>query len=399
MSVSKKQIFMPVVVLLGGAALFGGILATKSGDGKREEEKTVPYVSVQPIELAPIQLMAHSQGEVQSRYQTRVVSEVTGKVVAVSALFENGGLVKKGELLAQIDPFDYEVRVQQAKANLASARAAFIQERAQGRVAEAEWASITNAEPSELGLRKPQQEQALASVKAAEAAYTQAQKDLERTEIRAPFDALIKSRDVSPGTFVNIGGVLGEILDVSLAEIRLPVNQSDFAILHNAGRGAQVTLQGNVYGKSHTWQANIVRDEGMVDAASRMIYLVAQVADPYALNSEAPRLPFGTYVSADIHGELLPEALKIPRRLFINGDIPVVFDRKLDLRDVTVIKDEGKYSIVSGGLAQGDLMVVSTLAAPIAGMELTWEGAPTPKSDEQPESAIASADASAKETK
>ncbi|ABD82353.1 efflux RND transporter periplasmic adaptor subunit [Saccharophagus degradans] len=398
MSVTKQQIFRPIAVLLGGAAVFTLIMFTKSSDDKREEEKLVPYVSVEKVELAPIQLVAHSQGEVRSRYQTRIVSEVSGKVQAVSPAFENGGLVKKGELLAQIDPFDYEVKVQQAKANLASARAAFIQERAQGRVAEAEWASITNAEPSELGLRKPQQEQALASVKAAEAAYTQAQKDLERTQILAPFDALVKSRDVSPGTFLNIGGTLGELLDVSLAEVRLPVNQSDFSILQNAGRNAQVVLRGHVYGQTQTWQARIVRDEGMVDAASRMIYLVAHIIDPYALNNATPRLPFGTYVSAEIHGELLPQALKIPRRIFINGAIPVVADHKLELREVTVLKEEGKHSIVSAGLADGDLMVVSTLAAPIAGMELTWEGAPTPKSEEATEKAIASA-ADVKEVK
>lgn len=127
MSVTKQQIFRPIAVLLGGAAVFTLIMFTKSSDDKREEEKLVPYVSVEKVELAPIQLVAHSQGEVRSRYQTRIVSEVSGKVQAVSPAFENGGLVKKGELLAQIDPFDYEVKVQQAKANLASARAAFIQ--------------------------------------------------------------------------------------------------------------------------------------------------------------------------------------------------------------------------------------------------------------------------------
>lgn len=397
MSVSKKQIFLPMAVIAGGILLAVFIVMSRSGAEKRDEEKVVPYVSVEHVKLAPIQLVAHSQGEVTSRYETRLVSQVSGKILQVSPKFESGGLVQKGELLAQIDPFDYEVRVQQAKANLASARAAFIQERAQGRVAEAEWAAISNAEPSELGLRKPQQEQALASVKASEAAYTQAQKDLERTQILAPFDAIVKSRSVSPGTFVNTGGAVGELLDVSVAEVRLPVNQADFAVLQQAGREARVALEGVVYGQTHVWDAQVVRDEGLIDPASRMIYLVAQVQDPYSAKPEnkgKPRLPFGTYVKAKINGRLLESAIKIPRRLFVNGALPLIKDSKLSLQEVVVAKQEGKFSIVSEGVLDGDLMVVSTLDAPISGMKVTWEGAPT--SDEESESAIAAADSSIK---
>lgn len=395
MSATKKQILFPLAAISGGVLLALMIIMTKAGANKRDEEKTVPFVSVETISLDPIQLVAHSQGEVGARYQTRLVSQVSGKVIEVSPSFENGALVKKGDLLVQIDPFDYKVRAQQAKANLASARAAFIQERAQGQVAEAEWAAISNAEPSELGLRKPQQEQALAAVKASEAAYTQALKDLERTKILAPFDGIVKSREVSPGTFVNVGGNVGELLDVSVAEVRLPVNQSDFAILNEAGQSAQVQLFGTVYGQPNVWQAQVVRDEGLVDADSRMIYLIAHIDDPYTIKPEhegRARLPFGTYVKAEISGKRLEAAVRVPRRLFINGFLPLVKDQRLTLQEVGIVKEEGKFSIVHEGVLEGDLLVVSTLDAPVAGMEVTWEGAPNPLDPQNAESAIASAD-------
>ncbi|MFT5083189.1 MAG: RND family efflux transporter MFP subunit [Lentisphaeria bacterium] len=374
MNVKTKKILLPVLVLVAGILIFAGLKASKAPADKKGDDKTVPFVSVEPIELIEMQLVAHSQGEVRPRYQSTLVSQVSGTVVAIAENFVNGGLVKKDELLAQIDPFDYNVRLQQAKANLASARAAFIQERAQGRVAEAEWAEISSAEPSELGLRKPQQEQALAAVKAAEASFTQAQKDLERTEIRAPFDALVKSRNISPGTFVNIGGMLGEVMDIAVAEIRLPVNQDDFAILVEAGRNASVTLEGTVYGELQSWQAKVIRDEGMVDAASRMIYLVASINDPYAFLSDAPRLPFGTYVTAAIEGEMFPAAVQIPRRLFIGDKLPIIEDKKLQLKEVVVVKEDGKFSIVTGGVKSGGLLVMSTLDAPVSGMAVSWKG-------------------------
>ena len=372
MGITKKQIILPFIFLGVGVLGFVILQMTKAPAEKKDDVKAVPFVAVEPADMVPMQLSAASQGEVSPRYATRLVSQVSGLVVTTTANFVNGGIVKKGDLLVQIDPFDYQVRLQQANAELASARAAFIQERAQGRVAEAEWATISNAAPSELGLRKPQQEQALAAVKAAEASLTQAQKDLERTEIRAPFDGLIKMRSVSPGHFVNVGGEVGEIMDISVAEIRLPVNQHDFAFLLNMGRDADVTLSGTAYGQPQQWQARIVRDEGMVDSDSRMIYLVAQVDDPYGMQSNQPRLPFGTYVSADIKGETITAA-RIPRRLFINNRLPIVEDNKLVMSSVKQIRQDGKFTIVTEGLDVGDLILISALDAPVDGMEVKWQ--------------------------
>lgn len=372
MSATKKKIFFPILVLMMGVGAFVMLQATKAPAEKKDEKVVVPYVAVEEITVEPLQLLAQSQGEVMSRYETFLASEVSGVIVTITPEFVNGGIIKKGELLAQIDPFDYDVRVQQANANLASARAAFIQERAQGQVAEAEWASISNAKPSELGLRKPQQEQALAAVKAAEAELTQAKKDLERTEIRAPFDALVRVRNISPGQFVSVGNALGQLMDISVAEVRLPVNQADFAILKNRGELAEVDFYGQSYGKETVWKGQIVRDEGMIDADSRMTYLVAQVNDPYGLNTNKPRLPFGTYVTAQIKGGIV-DGVRIPRRLFVNQQLPLIKDNTLHLADVTQLKQDGKFTIVSGGLVTGDLLLMSTLDAPVDGMAVTWE--------------------------
>lgn len=372
MSATKKKIFFPIFVLMMGVGAFVMLQATKAPAEKKDEKVVVPYVAVEEITVEPLQLLAQSQGEVMSRYETFLASEVSGVIMMITPEFVNGGIIKKGELLAQIDPFDYDVRVQQANANLASARAAFIQERAQGQVAEAEWASISNAKPSELGLRKPQQEQALAAVKAAEAELTQAKKDLERTEIRAPFDALVRVRNISPGQFVSVGNALGQLMDISVAEVRLPVNQADFAILKNRGELAEVDFYGQSYGAETVWKGQIVRDEGMIDADSRMTYLVAQVNDPYGLNTNKPRLPFGTYVTAQIKGAMV-EGTRIPRRLFVNQKLLLIKDNALHFADVTQLKQDGKFTIVSGGLATGDLLLMSTLDAPVEGMAVTWE--------------------------
>ncbi|WP_019600927.1 efflux RND transporter periplasmic adaptor subunit [Teredinibacter turnerae] len=366
---------LPFVVLIAAIALFAVFMAFKKAPEKKEDKQEAPFVSVERIELHPMTLTVTSQGLVKAKYETDLLAQVSGEIVKVAPGFVRGGLVKKGDLLAQIDPFNYEVKLQQARANLASARASFILERAQGKVAEAEWEKITSAEPSDLGLRKPQQEQALAAVKAAEAGVKQASKDLERTKIIAPFDALIAGRSVSPGTFVNIGTSIGRVMDVSKAEVRLPVPSNELEFLEGDGLQAPVELSATLGNQAYRWNATIARDEGVVDDNSRMFYLVAEISDPYNLhsNSKQKRLPFGTYVTAEITGRQLASAAEVPRSLLRDDKIALFSNDKLAYTTVEVVRHQGKSSIVTAGLNNGDMMITSSLQYPIEGMSLALE--------------------------
>jgi len=372
MTSSTKRIVLPILIIVVAVGIFAALMAAKAPPEKKSEERETPFVSVETIQLAPLTLKVQSQGLVQPKYDTQILAQVSGEITFIASSFVRGGLVKKGDLLAQIDPFNYQVKLQQANANLASAKANFILERAQGQVAEAEWQKITTAEPSELGLRKPQQEQALAAVKAAEAGVKQATKDLQRTKIIAPFDALIGTRNVSPGSFVNMGTPIGQVLDIDTAEVRLPVAGDDLLFLEAAGRNAAVTLTAFISGKPFSWQATIVRDEGVVDSSSRMVYLVAQLNDPYLQTGaeHAYRLPFGTFVTAEIEGRILPSAAYVPRQLLGSQGIPLLVDKKLHFRPVEVVRHEGKLSVISSGLNDGDLYITSSLEYPIEGMPL-----------------------------
>ena len=380
MTSNTKRIVFPLALLLIAAGLVSIIVASKKPPEKKPEKNEAPFVTVTKVELAPLTLTVKSQGLVKPKFDTRLLAQVSGEVTEVSPQFVRGGLVKKGGLLAQIDPFNYEVKLQQANASLAGAKAQFILERAQGRVAEAEWDKITNAEPSELGLRKPQQEQALAAVKAAEAGVRQATKDLQRTRIIAPFDALVTARSISPGTFVNMGANIGNVVNVETAEVRLPVPGNELAYLANSGIDSSVTLTAVVSGKPQQWQANIVRDEGVIDDSSRMVYLVAQITNPYQLGARAStaspspaRLPFGTYVIASIEGIQLEAAASVPRHLLSDNRLALIVDNKLAFAEVEIVRHEGKNSIISTGLESGDQLITSSLPYPIEGMLLKTE--------------------------
>lgn len=373
----KKQIIVPIIILLAGILLFVGLSSMKKPPEEKPKVDTRPIVAVEPVSVGPMHLTVDSYGEVKPKYETVLVAQVNGQIVELSDTFVRGGFVAKGQLLARIDPNDYEAALIDAEATLASANAALEKERAQGKVAEREWKRITDTSPTELSLRKPQLAQEMARVKAAEASVLRAKRNLERTEIRAPYDAMIEARDVGLGSFVATGSKVGKLLGTAVAEVRLPVADNQLEFLENQGREATVTLTGIFAGQEKQWTASIARSEGVVDSKSRMSYLVAEIQDPYQLANGANQEPlrFGSYVNADIYGVTIAQATEVPRYLVESGRVAIL-DQESKLRyiDVDVVRSDGANVIITGGLNRGDRMIVSALDYPIDGMELMLEG-------------------------
>jgi RND family efflux transporter MFP subunit len=374
----KKQIIVPIVILATGILLFVGFSSMKKPPEEKAEVDNTPIVAVEPVTVAPMTLIVGSYGIVKPKYETELVAQVSGQIVALSEDFVRGGFVNKGKLLARIDPNDYEAALIEAEANMASARAALETERAQGKVAESEWKRITNTSPTELSLRKPQLAQELARVKSAQASVLRAKRNLERTEIRAPYDAMIDSRAIGLGSFVGVGTNIGKLLGTAIAEVRLPVADHQLQYLTNQGNGAVVNLLGAFAGVDVTWSAEIARSEGVVDNKSRMTYLVAEIKDPYALiESEAKQntaLRFGSYVNAEIVGINIAQASLVPRYLVENGRVAVLdAESKLQYVDIEIARQEGGNVVVSHGLSDGDKLIVSALDYPVNGMKLALQ--------------------------
>jgi len=390
------QIILPIVILIVGIVLFFAFKALKKPPEEKPEVENIPIVAVEEITVSPMTLNVRSYGIVKPKYETEMVAQVSGQVVELSPVFVRGGFVKAGQLLARIDPNDYQAALIDAEANMASAKAALEQERAQGKVAESDWKSITDSSPTELSLRKPQLAQELARVKSAQASVLRAKRNLERTEIRAPYDAMIESRMIGLGSFVGTGTQVGKLLGTDIAEIRLPVADSELQFLNGDGVNSSVVLEGTYSGETKEWLATISRSEGVIDEKSRMSYLVAEIKDPYLLSentTNALPLRFGSYINAKVIGLGIAQATSLPRYLVVNNKVAILDeDSKLHYAKVDVIREDGSNVIIAGGLQSGDRMIVSALDYPIDGMKLAL---PSNKSDLEekdntPETQIAS---------
>ena len=382
----KKQIILPIVILVAGVIAFIGFSSLKTPPEVKADVENIPIVAVENIVVTPITLHVNSYGIIKPKYETSLVAQVNGEIVELNAVFVRGGFVKKGQLLARIDPNDYHAALIDAQANMASARATLEKEVAQGKVAEREWNLITDTSPTELSLRKPQLAQELARVKSAQAAVLRAERNLQRTEIKAPYDAMIENRMIGLGSFVSVGTQIGKLLGTAIAEVRLPVADNQLQYLIDQGHNAKVKLVGTYAGKSVEWLANITRNEGVIDNTSRMTYLVAEIQNPYLLpdnladkngtgNTDVSNivpLRFGAYVKAEILGMKIANASILPRYLVVGDKVALLdSDSKLHYATIDIVRQQGADVVVSSGLFDNDRLIISALDYPVDGMKLT----------------------------
>jgi len=408
--VHKKQIILPIAILVAGVIAFVGFSSLKAPPEEKAEVDNTPIIAVENITVAPMTLHVSSYGIVKPKYETSLVAQVYGEIVELTDVFVRGGFVKKGQLLARIDPNDYHAALIEAQASMASARAALEKEVAQGKVAEREWKQIKDTSPTELSLRKPQLAQELARVKSAQAGVLRAERNLQRTEIKAPYDAMVDNRMIGLGSFVSVGTQIGKLLGTEVAEVRLPVADNQLQFLIDQGQDAKVKLVGTYAGERVEWLANIARNEGVIDNKSRMTYLVAEIQNPYLLKgtsaaknatgnvavSHVEPLRFGSYVQAEILGVNIANASILPRYLVVGNSVALLDNEsKLHYATIDIVRQEGANVIVSSGLLDGDRLIVSALDYPVDGMKLTLisdkKEQQTPL-DKNPEVQVASTD-------
>nr|WP_258311747.1 efflux RND transporter periplasmic adaptor subunit [Shewanella marisflavi] len=342
------------------------MMSTQKTPEQKEEEVPVPIVDVMPVKSETVSLNLPSYGVVQPKNKTQLVTEVQGRMLTISDKFVAGGIVKRGDMLAQIEPSDYEADLMQAQATLAQAKAALDEEIARGEVAKNDWKGYDGGVPPELGLRLPQLKKEQANVKFAEAALARAQRNLERTTIRAPFDGIIKARNVDLGQYVTLGTNLGELYDTRVAEIRLPLANQELAYLESIDNpDTQVTLSAELAGRTVSWTGKVVRSEGVIDADNRMVYLVAEVKDPYlrehTVEGQLP-LKYGTFVNAIIKGRTVEGIVKLPRYIVREHHVAVVRDdNTLEMREVNVVRSDIENVYIKDSLKDGERISLTTI--------------------------------------
>ncbi|PIE62223.1 MAG: hypothetical protein CSA26_13365, partial [Desulfobacterales bacterium] len=149
-------------------------------------------VSVRVVTPKSYPAVVKSFGEVAPLWQTTIRGQVDGKIIFLSEKLRVGSIVKKGELLVQLEKSEFEMHVAEARSRLAAAKVVLLRELRESEQARKNWerANIRGEPDSPLVLRVPQLEAAKSDVAAAQSALKRAETLLRYTDIRAPFDGV-----------------------------------------------------------------------------------------------------------------------------------------------------------------------------------------------------------------
>lgn len=334
-----------------------------------------------------------TQGVVRAHYETPLTAAVSGTIITITPSFEDGAFFSEGDVLAELDPADFQAALAGAESRVARAEAALAQEEARAKQARLNWEDLGyDGEPSPLVLRIPQLKEANANVDAARAEFDQAFLNLQRTKVRAPFDGRVRVRNVGLGQAVGNSTALGELYATDYAEVRLPLTPEQLAFIDLPSRPddrpLSVTLTSTHSvgpdGNSQQWSAQIVRSEGALDESSRELFAIAQINDPFGLESGKPPLRIGQPVRASVEGRTLEDVFVIPRLALRGVDRIYLVDREepaIIRTSIEPIWSTSEVLIVRDGLEAGQWLSTTRLpyapdGAPVEIVETVSASAP-----------------------
>lgn len=372
-----KRFLGPIIVVVAGIMLAAAIVATGPKVELLPAAERVPVVDTLVARKQTVRMTVTAHGAVMPKIESNLVAEVSGRVVAVAPTMVSGGFFAKGDVLVEIERLDYDVALEQARANLASA---------ESELANAEKAYERRRELTESdSISQSQHDDALnrltvarASLRASRAQVSRAERDLERTRLVAPYDGRVRSERVDAGQFVNRGESVAALYSTDYAEVRLPVRDADLAFLplplslaQTGDHGAmpEVVLSAPFAGEERTWKARIVRTEGELDPQTRMVNLIAEIEAPYEQAGDTPPLTVGLFVQAEILGSEFEGIVAVPRSVVRDGDrLHIVTpERRLEFRTVDVLRRQGETIYLRSGVGDGEIICRTELSGATEG--------------------------------
>ena len=393
---ASRNIMRLIICLLLIAVGIGGarfLIATKPKVSKRPPEKMAPLVRTAALQAENYTFSIPAMGTVIPARETGLEVPASGEVIYVHPELTEGGMLAKGTKILQVDPKDYELALHQKRRALADAEYAYKLEQGHQDVARQEWNLLYGDKPmdegeSDLALRKPHLEKVKVEIEAARAELEQAEINLKRSTLTAPFNALVLNSYVELGSQVSSQKRLADLVgtDNYWVQVSLPLDRLKWIQVPN-GEQAEGSVVKIFYRTDNVKIGRVIRLLPDLSKEGRMARLLIEVNDPLDLqakNEKQPMLLIGEYVRVSIEGEELQNVFQVPRSALHNDSEVWIFNEegKLSIRPVkTIWRDRGSV-VVSDGFKSGENLVISDIAAPVAGMDLRIEQ--PGKKDKQP---------------
>jgi len=378
------RILLPVIVVTLG--LCCAYLIFKSGPKakRRQPIRKAALVQVLTVQRTSPKVTIQAMGTIMPARRVTLHSQVSGRVVELASEFVIGGHFQAGEMMLKTDPREYRLTIVQRQSEVARARYELKLESGRQDIAKREMELFhsdkkISKKDRELALRKPHLANARAALKAAKAALAKARMDLERTEIKAPFNGLILDKMIDLGANLSTQTPLATLVgtDQYYVEASIPANQLQQILIpeNSEATGARVGIKTQPDTGS-AFQGRVIRLRADLEPEGRMARILISIKDPLGLHIPAhekkPPLLLGAFVNLEIEGPRLKDVFAIPVTALRDGKQLWIMDTGniLAIRDTAVVWRERETVYVKQGLGDGENLIVSAISAPVAGMPL-----------------------------
>ena len=410
----KLLILPPIVVAI---LVLGWLLASKEPPAMVERQEVSRSVRIVEAQLIDLITKAEGYGPAQPARVWAAVAQVAGRVTKIHPKLRNGEILPQGELLLTIDATDYELQLHQAQAELAelkvreaNAQASLAIEERNLKLASQDverkrqlakkgttsQSSVDEAERVMLNTRSGVQNLSNtlslipAQRRVLEAKASIAQRNLERTQIRAPFVMRVAELAVEADQYVGVGQKLFEGDDVSRVEIeaRFALSNLSRLFIGRTGLNIDVTriteqvpaamgldplVRLDLGNEVAEWQAKFVRFSDYVDPKTRTMGVVVAVDRPFekVRPGRRPPLSKGMFLQVILYAKSAEPRLVIPRSAVRNNTVYVADkENRLRQKPVEVLFSQESFSVIASGLESGDRVVVSDPIPAVLGMLL-----------------------------
>ena len=367
----------PLFVIFIGIS-FAFIISISSPKPKKGIEFPKPTpVFYEELKKQDVTLRVKTNGEVKPLNEINLISQVSGKIIDAADEFVDGGIIKAGSPLVWVDDRDYQLAVISAESNVAKAKKLLEREIAESELARRDWKELGIGDANPLTLRIPQLKEAEANVNAANANLERAQLNLERTIITLPFQGIIKKKITGIGQFVGAGSILATAFSTEEVLIALPLTDYELSYLGlplayqgQYSSSPKVKFISNVSNKKYEWNGRITRTAGSIDPPTRLVYVYAEVLNPY---NTSPPLAIGMFVDAEIEGKKIKDAFLIPNSSIKDDTFINTIDDEnyLRIKEVEILGVVNDYLVIKGDIKEGVRVVTSPLNNAEDGMALT----------------------------
>ena len=366
-----------MILAVVGAGVIGmvALRATGPKSTRRQLQPMRTIVEVQRLMPTKAAVTVEGMGSVVAAREVTLKAQVGGKVVAVSPSLLEGMHVSAGDVLARIDDADFELALARAKSSLAMRDSELAIEMGSQRVAKRELELLSDSDSGSVGadpslaLRAPQLKQAQAMQLSAGADLEQARLNLERTEIKAPFDAVVISKSVEQGSLAGVNAEVARLVATDRFHVLVSIPESEVPALEIPGASASIRIRGSDTKRT----GRVISLLSDLDPEGRMARVLVEVKDPLGLqpgNEAKPKLLLGAYVEVILEGRPMSGAFEIPRSALHNGDVLWLMreDGTLEIRPVELAWKNRETVLLRGGVEAGEALITTSLSFASDGM-------------------------------